>query len=105
MTVADLAMEIFAMDSAWLRAFKLQQEKGLDKIELQRDMLTVFLHEAQVRLWSRSRQLLANVLPAGEALQKTLTTLDQLLVQPPVDLQAPLRRIATRLLDAGKFCA
>jgi len=105
MSIADLAMEIFAMDSAWLRAYKLQQEKGLDKIEYQHDMLTVFLHEATVRLWSCSRQLLANVLPAGEALQKTLGKLDYLLAQPPVNLQEPLRRIAQRLLDAGKFSA
>ena len=103
MDLADLASEIFAMDSAWLRTFKLHNDKGADKIELQRDMLFVFMVEATTRLWTRSRQLLANVLPAGEGLQKTIGQIDHLLGQPPVNVQQPLARIATRMLEAGKF--
>ncbi|MBT9587387.1 acyl-CoA dehydrogenase family protein [bacterium] len=105
MDLADLASEVYAMDSAWLRAYKLHLEKGADKIELQHDMLFVFLIEATTRLWTRCRQLLANVLPAGEGLQKIIGTVDHLLGQPPANVQQPLARIATRLLEAGKYSA
>jgi alkylation response protein AidB-like acyl-CoA dehydrogenase len=103
MAIADLAMEIYAMDSAWLRAYKLTSEKGADKVEMQRDILTVFLQDATTRLWTRSRQLLANLMPAGEALTKTIGKVDFLLGQPPVNTQPALARIATRLIEAGKF--
>jgi len=105
MAIADLAIEIYAMDSTWLRTAKLIQERGADKVQFQQDILEVFLQEATTRLWTRSRQLLANLMPAGEALQKTLAKVDALLGQPPVNIQQPLARIATRLLEAGKYFA
>ncbi len=105
MAIADLAIEIYAMDSAWLRTAKLIQERGADKVQFQQDILDVFLQEATTRLWTRSRQLLANLMPAGEALQKTLGKVDALLGQPPVNIQQPLARIASRLLEAGKYFA
>ena len=105
MRIADLAIEIFAMDSAWLRASKLAGEKGLDKIELQTDILNVFLAESTTRLWTNARQLLANLLPAGEALQKTIGKIDYLVGGVPANTQLPLQRIAARLLDAGKYSA
>lgn len=105
MAIADLAIEIYAMDSTWLRTAKLIQERGADKVQFQQDILDVFLQEATTRLWTRSRQLLANLMPAGEALQKTLGKVDALLGQPPVNIQQPLARIATRLLEAGKYFA
>lgn len=105
MTIADLAMEIYAMDSAWLRAVKLHGQRGADKIQLQQDILTVFLQESTTRLWSRCRQLLANLMPAGEGLQQILGQVDHLLGQPPINIQVPLARIAARLIESGKYCA
>lgn len=103
MDMADLASEVFAMDSAWLRAYKLAQERGLDKVQMQQDILFVFLVEATTRLWNRSRQLLANVLPAGDNLQKVMEQVDKLLGRPPANIQEPLARIAARLLESGKY--
>ena len=103
MRIADLAIEVFAMDSAWLRAAKQAVEKGEDKIELQKDILNVFLVDSSTRLWTNARQLLANLLPAGEALQKTIGKIDHLVGAPPANTQLPLQRIAAKLLDAGKY--
>jgi alkylation response protein AidB-like acyl-CoA dehydrogenase len=105
MRIADLAIEVFAMDSTWLRAAKQAGEKGEDKIELQKDILNVFLVDSTTRLWTNARQLLANLLPAGEALQKTIGKIDYLVGAPPANTQLPLQRIAARLLDAGKYNA
>ncbi len=105
MRIADLATEVFAMDSAWLRAAKQAGEKGEDKIELQKDILNVFLVDSTTRLWTNARQLLANLLPAGEALQKTIGKVDFLVGAPPANTQLPLQRIAAKLLDAGKYNA
>jgi hypothetical protein len=63
----------------------------------------VFLHEASTRLWIRCRQLLANLLPAGEQLQKTLAQVDALVGVPPVNIQLPLQRIAAKVIEAGRF--
>lgn len=105
MRIADLAIEVFAMDSTWLRAAKQAGEKGEDKIELQKDILNVFLVDSTTRLWTNARQLLANLLPAGEALQKMIGKIDFLVGAPPANTQLPLQRIAARLLDAGKYNA
>jgi alkylation response protein AidB-like acyl-CoA dehydrogenase len=105
MRIADLAIEVFAMDSAWLRAAKQAGEKGEDKIELQRDILNVFLVDSSTRLWTNARQLLANLLPAGEALQKTIGKVDHLVGAAPANTQLPLQRIAARLLESGKYSA
>lgn len=105
MRIADLAIEVFAMDSAWLRAAKQAGEKGEDKMELQKDILNVFLVDSTTRLWTNARQLLANLLPAGEALQKTIGKIDFLVGAPPANTQLPLQRIAAKLLDAGKYNA
>jgi len=105
MRIADLAIEVFAMDSTWLRAAKMAGEKGEDKIEFQKDILNVFLVDSTTRLWTNARQLLANLLPAGEALQKTIGKLDYLVGAPPANTQVPLQRIAARLLEAGKYTA
>jgi len=105
MRIADLSIEVFAMDSAWLRAAKMSGDKGADKIEHQKDILNVFLAEATTRLWTNARQLLANLLPAGEALQKTVGKIDHLVGGVPANTQAPLQRIAARLLEAGKYTA
>ncbi|MBX3167771.1 MAG: acyl-CoA dehydrogenase family protein [Candidatus Eremiobacteraeota bacterium] len=105
MRIADLAIEVFAMDSAWLRAAKQAGEKGEDKIELQKDILNVFLVDSTTRLWTNARQLLANLLPAGEALQKTIGKIDFLVGAPPANTQLPLQRIAAKLLEAGKYSA
>lgn len=103
MAIADLAIEIFAMDSAWLRAHKLTQDRGAEKLELQYDILTVFVHEARTRLWVRCRQLLANLLPAGDQLNGTLSQVDALLGGTPVNTQTPLQRIAAKVIEAGKY--
>ncbi|MBN9415478.1 MAG: acyl-CoA dehydrogenase family protein [Candidatus Eremiobacteraeota bacterium] len=105
MRIADLAIEVFAMDSAWLRAAKQAGEKGEDKIEMQKDILNVFLVESTTRLWTNARQLLANLLPAGEALQKTTGKIDFLVGTAPANTQLPLQRIAAKLLEAGKYSA
>ena len=105
MRIADLAIEVFAMDSTWLRAAKQAGEKGEDKIEMQRDILNFFLVDSTTRLWTNARQLLANLLPAGEALQKTIGKIDFLVGAPPANTQLPLQRIAAKLLDAGKYNA
>ena len=105
MRIADLAIEVFAMDSAWLRAAKQATEKGEDKIELQKDILNVFLVDSTTRLWTNARQLLANLLPAGEALQKTVGKVDYLVGGAPANTQIPLQRIAAKVLEAGKYNA
>ena len=88
-----------------MRAAKQAGEKGEDKIEMQRDILNVFLVDSTTRLWTNARQLLANLLPAGEALQKTIGKIDFLVGAPPANTQLPLQRIAAKLLDAGKYNA
>ena len=105
MSIADLAMEIYAMDSAWLRCVKQVQSKGADKSSLQQDIVRVFLHGAENRLWTRCRQLLANVVADAAELKGALATIDGLLQRPPINLLEPLRRIAAKTLDVGRYPA
>jgi alkylation response protein AidB-like acyl-CoA dehydrogenase len=105
LAIADLAIDIYAMDSAWMRAAKQIETKGADKSALQVDILTVFMHGAEARLWGRCRQLLANVVADPAHLTGALAKVDGLLGRPPVNMLEPLRRIATKTIEAGRYPA
>ena len=103
MTVADIVTDIYAMDSAFARCTKLIQERGAEKAQLQTDITQVFFNAARGRLQGMTRQLLANLIADPTALAGTIKQVDGLLAGVPRNTVQPLRRIAQRALEAGKY--
>jgi alkylation response protein AidB-like acyl-CoA dehydrogenase len=98
-SITDIAMNAFVMESVELRARKLAQ---LHRDEIAPDISAVFLREAMEIVESAARNVLA-ACSEGDALRTNLAVLKRFTKFEPVNAIAARRRIAERLLAAGRF--
>ena len=98
-SLTDIAMNAFAMESVYLRAQKLAK---LGKGEIAGDVCAVFLREAMEIIESAARNVLAGS-SEGDALRTNLAVLKRFAKFEPVNAIAARRRIAERLLSAGRY--
>jgi alkylation response protein AidB-like acyl-CoA dehydrogenase len=91
--IADVVMEVFAMESAQLRS---------QKNALAADICAVLLPDAMARIEMFARPVLA-ACAEGDALRANLAILRRFAKFEPVDSIALRRRIAERLLTAGRY--
>ncbi len=91
--VADVIMQIFAMESVELRSRKTGTGT---------DICSVLLCDAMARIEAFARPVLA-ACSEGDALRTNLAVLRRFARYEPVDSIALRRRIAERLLDAGRY--
>jgi hypothetical protein len=97
--ITDIAMNAFVMESVELRTQKLH---GLKKGEIAADVCAVFLREAMETVESAARNVLA-ACSEGDALRTNLAVLKRFTKFEPVNAVAARRRIAERLLAAGRY--
>ena len=95
MGLADLAMEVFAMESCALRSRKTGAGA---------DLCPVFLRDAIARVEVTARNVLA-ACSAGDTLRTNLALLRRFAKHDPVDAVAARRAIAGRLLAAERYVA
>jgi alkylation response protein AidB-like acyl-CoA dehydrogenase len=98
-SITDIAMNAFVMESVELRAQKLAQ---LRRGEIAADVAAVFLREAMEIVESAARNVLA-ASSEGDALRTNLAVLKRFTKFEPVNAIAARRRIAARLLAAGRY--
>jgi alkylation response protein AidB-like acyl-CoA dehydrogenase len=91
--IADVIMETFAMESSQLRS----EKTGTGK-----DMVEVLLSDSMARIEMFARPVLA-ACSEGDALRANLAVLRRFAKYEPVDSIAMRRRIAERLLTAGRY--
>ena len=103
MAIADMITEVYAMDSAVLRAQKLIDERGDEKTRLEQDVVHVFVQQAADRVRQSARTLLADVLSDQAELKGNLKAVDALLNKVPVATGEPLRRLAARAVELGRY--
>jgi alkylation response protein AidB-like acyl-CoA dehydrogenase len=99
MSLADIIMEVFAMESALLRSRKLASR---GKATLAPGICAVFLRDAMARVELAARQVLGACSDGG-ALRLNMQTLRRLAVYDPVDAVALRRNIAKRLLEKQHY--
>jgi len=92
-------MNAFVMESVELRARKLAQ---LHRDEPAADISAVFLREAMETIESAARNVLA-ASSEGDGLRTNLAVLKRFTKFEPVNAIAARRRIAERLLAAGRY--
>ncbi len=97
--ITDISMNVFAMESALLRAGKMAAH---GKGEVARDMAAVFLHEAMDTIEAAARTILA-ACSEGDALRTNLAVLKRFTKSDPVNAIALRRCIAGRLLQAERY--
>jgi alkylation response protein AidB-like acyl-CoA dehydrogenase len=99
MSISDIVMEVFAMESSLLRSHKLAAAgKGANAA----NMCAVFLREAMDRVEVSARNVIG-ACSAGHALQENMATLRRFANYDPVDGVALRRSIAGRLLAAARY--
>jgi alkylation response protein AidB-like acyl-CoA dehydrogenase len=102
-SITDIAMNAFVMESVELRARKLAQLHR-DEIApgISNDISAVFLREAMEIVESSARNVLA-ACSEGDVLRTNLGVLKRFTKFEPVNAVAARRRIAERLLAAGRY--
>jgi butyryl-CoA dehydrogenase len=97
--ITDMAMNAFAMESAWLRALKLA---GRGRGEQASDLCAVFAREAMELTEATARSVLA-ACAEGDTLRTQLAALRRFTRFEPADVIGLRRRIAGRLLEAQRY--
>ncbi|EFM10330.1 acyl-CoA dehydrogenase domain protein [Paenibacillus curdlanolyticus YK9] len=101
-TLADIMIDIYAMESALLRVKKLIAREGEAKAGNAIDMTVVFVQEAMERIEQLAKKGLAAV-EQGDSLQVQLSVLKKLMRAPQEDTIARKRMIAAKVKEAGRY--
>ena len=97
--ITDVIMELFAMESAVLRAARLAESgKGAPAA----DMCAVFVRDAMARIETGGRTVLA-ACSEGDTLRTNMAVLRRFAKYDPVDAISLRRHIAGRILDAERY--
>jgi hypothetical protein len=98
--LANMVIDVYAMDSAVARTQKLLQSRSADATRMERDLTHVFVASANERVADAARRLLANECE-GEELRRHLAVVD--LFQPffPIRTIEMKTRIAKEVVEAG----
>jgi alkylation response protein AidB-like acyl-CoA dehydrogenase len=99
---SNVIMDVFAMESAILRAQKLAAAQGEQAAALYLDMVRVFCNDAVGRVEAQARSTLAATVE-GDELRTLLAALKRFTKQTPVNTVAPRRRIADAMIKANKY--
>ncbi|TYP70683.1 acyl-CoA dehydrogenase family protein [Paenibacillus methanolicus] len=101
--LADMMIQIYAMESACLRARKrLLSAEGASGSQLAAEMTAVFVQEAMDRIDAEAKRVLAT-LESGDALQSQLGILRKLMRAPLSDTIGLKRGIAAAVIRTGGY--
>jgi alkylation response protein AidB-like acyl-CoA dehydrogenase len=100
--VADLANEVFAMESAVLRTEKAINKTGVDANQQKLLMTRVYCQEAFNRIEAVAKESLVTM-EEGDTLRTMLSILRKLTRHTPTNVVALKRQIAQRLIEAERY--
>jgi len=100
--LADIATEIYAMESGILRARKSVESSGEEASMTKIEMVRVYVNEAMARVGEYARQLLAAV-ETGNALHAQLEMLNRFSQFTPINTIEARRKVADRIIEAERF--
>jgi alkylation response protein AidB-like acyl-CoA dehydrogenase len=99
---SDIIMDVYAMESAILRAQKLAATQGEEVAARYLDITRVFCHEAADRIETAARNTLAAI-AEGDELRTLLAALRRFTKRTPANTVAARRRIADTLIAANRY--
>jgi hypothetical protein len=101
-SISDIVIEIFAMESALLRAMKTMERFGDEKTEIQKAMVKVYVNDGFDRIGGFAKQALAAI-AEGDVLRTQLSSLKKLTRFTPVNTIALRREIADSVIKIGRY--
>jgi alkylation response protein AidB-like acyl-CoA dehydrogenase len=100
--LADMIIEIFAMESAVLRAVKLTDASGESAAAHATSMARVYVAGAMDKLEAAAKKVLA-ACAEGDALRTQMVILRRLFKYEPINTIGLRQQIAARIIEAGKY--
>jgi alkylation response protein AidB-like acyl-CoA dehydrogenase len=100
--IADMALEIYAMESAVLRTQKLVETKGEAAAALPIAMTRVYLTQAFEKVEAAAKKIIAAV-AEGDMLRTQLAILRRLAKHEPFNTIALRQQIAQKTIERGKY--
>ncbi len=100
--IADMTIEIYAMESAVLRAQKMVEQKGEASATLPVAMTRVYLTQALEKVEASAKKVIADV-AEGDMLRTQLAIVRRLSKHEPFNTIALRQQIAQKTIEAGKY--
>jgi len=100
--IADMVMEIYAMESAVLRTMKIAAMRGEADAAIPAAMTRVYLAQAMEKVESAARKIIAAV-AEGDMLRTQLAIMRRLAKHDPYDVIALRQQIAAKVIERGKY--
>jgi hypothetical protein len=100
--ISNIVIEVFAMESALLRALKSTERFGDERSEVQKSMVKVYVNDAFERIKNYAKQTFAAI-GKGDTLRTQLSTLEKLSSFPPVNTVGLRREIADAVIKTGRY--
>jgi butyryl-CoA dehydrogenase len=100
--IADMTIEIYAMESAVLRAQKMVEQKGEASASLPIAMTRVYLTQALEKVEAAAKKVIADV-AEGDMLRTQLAIVRRLSKHEPFNTIALRQQIAQKTIEAGKY--
>jgi alkylation response protein AidB-like acyl-CoA dehydrogenase len=101
-SISDIVIEVFAMESALLRAMKSMEKFGDERSQIQKAMVKVYVNDAFGRVEGFARQALAAI-AEGDVLRTQLSALKKISRFTPVNTVALRREIANAVIKVGRY--
>ena len=101
-SISDMVIEVFAMESALLRALRSMERFGDEKSELQKAMVKVYVNDAFNRVEGFAKQALAAI-AEGDTLRMQLSALEKLTRFTPVNTIGMRREVADSVIKLGRY--
>jgi alkylation response protein AidB-like acyl-CoA dehydrogenase len=100
--ISDMVIEIFAMESALLRATKSLEKVGDEKSQIQKAMVKVYVNDAFDRVEGFAKRAFAAI-AEGDTLRTQLSALKKLARFTPVNTVGLRREIANAVIKLGQY--
>lgn len=100
--LSDLAIEIYAMESALARALKSVQSQGEEKAKIKLNLAQLYIHSVFPGLELKAKEVLCAA-AEGDERRTQLSVLKRLARFEPIDLVKLRREVAMTFIDAGKY--
>ena len=100
--LADMIIEIYAMESCVIRAGKMAMAQGETRAALATAMTQLYVAGAMQRLEAAAKKVIAAV-AEGDMLRTQMMLLRRLLKHDPVNVVAIQQQIAAKLIENGKY--
>ena len=100
--LADIAQEIYAMESGLLRALKSIDSVGENESKTKIDMVRLYVNDAMMRISNNAHHLMS-AMEGGETLDSQLAMLRKALQFTTINTVQARRDIAGRIIEAEKF--